>query len=87
MVPVVPVITGITVAFTFHLHCISIVGSLYCNYYYHYYYFYCNKGTTSITTSSSTTAVATIATVVTNPTWITMVLNPVLCIEKPVLTT
>ena len=29
MVPVVPVITGITFAFTFHMRCISIVRSLY----------------------------------------------------------
>jgi len=29
MVPVAPVITGITFAFTFHMHCISITRSLY----------------------------------------------------------
>jgi hypothetical protein len=29
MVPVVPIITGITFAFTFHMRCISIVRSLY----------------------------------------------------------
>jgi len=29
MVPVAPIITGITLAFTFHIHCISIVKSLY----------------------------------------------------------
>jgi hypothetical protein len=29
MVPVAPIITGITLAFTFHIHCISIVRSLY----------------------------------------------------------
>ena len=29
MVPVAPVITGVTLAFTFHMHCISIVRSLY----------------------------------------------------------
>ena len=29
IVPVVPIITGITSVFTFHMHCISIVSSLY----------------------------------------------------------
>ena len=29
IVPVVPIITGITFVFTFHMHCISIVRSLY----------------------------------------------------------
>jgi len=29
IVPVTPIITGITFAFTFHMHCISIVRSLY----------------------------------------------------------
>ena len=29
MVPVAPIITGITLVFTFHLRCISIVRSLY----------------------------------------------------------
>ena len=29
MVPVAPIITGITLVFTFHMHCISIVRSLY----------------------------------------------------------
>jgi hypothetical protein len=29
MVPVTPIITGITLVFTFHMHCISIVRSLY----------------------------------------------------------
>jgi len=29
MVPVTPIITGITFVFTFHIHCISIVRSLY----------------------------------------------------------
>jgi hypothetical protein len=29
MVPVVPIITGITLVFTFHMRCISIVRSLY----------------------------------------------------------
>ena len=28
-VPVAPIIIGITFVFTFHMHCISIVGSLY----------------------------------------------------------
>jgi len=74
MVPVVPFITGITIAFTFHLHCICIVRSLYGDCYYHYYYFYCNESTTSITTSSSTTAEATIFTVITNPTRTTLAL-------------
>jgi hypothetical protein len=41
MVPVAPIITGITLVFTFHIHCISIVRSLYfkiLDYYYYYYY-------------------------------------------------
>jgi hypothetical protein len=29
MVPVVPIITGITLVFTIHMRCISIVSSLY----------------------------------------------------------
>jgi hypothetical protein len=29
IVPVAPIITGITLAFTFHMRCISIVRSLY----------------------------------------------------------
>jgi hypothetical protein len=29
MVPVAPIITGITLVFTFHMRCISIVRSLY----------------------------------------------------------
>ena len=29
MVQVTPIITGITVVFTFHMHCISVVRSLY----------------------------------------------------------
>ena len=37
MVPVAPIITGITLAFTFHMRCISIVRSLYYYYYYYYY--------------------------------------------------
>jgi hypothetical protein len=43
MIPVDPVITGITVAFTFHMHWISVVWSLYfiiSDYYYYYYYYY-----------------------------------------------
>ena len=36
MVPVVPIITGIALVFTFHMRCISIVRSLY--YYYYYYH-------------------------------------------------
>ena len=32
MVPVAPIITGITLVFTFHMRCISIVRSLYFNY-------------------------------------------------------
>ena len=35
MVPLAPIITGITLVFTFHMHCISIV-----RYYYYYYYYY-----------------------------------------------
>jgi hypothetical protein len=45
MVPVAPIITGISSVFTFHMRCISIVRSLYfrifsayCYYYYYYYY-------------------------------------------------
>ena len=34
MVPVAPIITGITLVFTFHMHCI---------YYYYYYYYYYNE--------------------------------------------
>jgi hypothetical protein len=30
MVPVVPIITGITFVFTFHMRCISTLMSLYC---------------------------------------------------------
>ena len=40
IVPVAPIITGITFVFTFHVHCISIVRSLYfrtCSAYYYYY--------------------------------------------------
>ena len=44
MVPVAPIITGITFVFTFHMRCISIVRSLYfrifSDYYYYYYYYY-----------------------------------------------
>jgi hypothetical protein len=36
MVAVAPITTGITLVFTFHMRCISIVKSLY--YYYYYYY-------------------------------------------------
>jgi hypothetical protein len=32
MVPVAPIITGITVVFTFHIRCISIVRSLFQNF-------------------------------------------------------
>jgi hypothetical protein len=38
MVPVTPIITGITLVFTFHMRCISIVRSLY--YYYRHYLLY-----------------------------------------------
>ena len=45
MVPVSLIITGITLVFTFHMRCISIVRSLYFKifsaYYYYYYYYYC----------------------------------------------
>jgi hypothetical protein len=34
MVPVAPIITGITLVFKFHMRCISIV-----RYYYYYYYY------------------------------------------------
>jgi len=40
IVPVAPVITGITFVFIFHMRCISIVRSLYYYYYYYYYYLY-----------------------------------------------
>ena len=49
IVPIAPIITGITFVLTFHMRCISIVRSLYfrifsasflINYYYYYYYFY-----------------------------------------------
>jgi hypothetical protein len=51
MVPVAPIITGISLVFTFHMRCISIVRSLYfkifsasflitfLSHYYYYYYF------------------------------------------------
>jgi hypothetical protein len=29
MIPVTPIVTGITLVFTFHMHCISVVRSLY----------------------------------------------------------
>jgi hypothetical protein len=41
MVPVVPITTGITLVFTFHMRCIFIVRSLYYYYYYYYYYYNC----------------------------------------------
>jgi hypothetical protein len=44
MVPVAPIIIGITLVFTFNIRCISIVRSLYFKifsaYYYYYYYYY-----------------------------------------------
>ena len=45
IVPVAPIITGITFVFTFHMRCISIVRSLYfkifsASFYYYYYYYY-----------------------------------------------
>jgi len=40
IVPVAPIITGITFVFTFHMRCISIVRSLYYYYYYYYYFYY-----------------------------------------------
>ena len=39
IVPVAPIITGITFVFAFHMRCISTVRSLY--YYYYYYYYNC----------------------------------------------
>jgi hypothetical protein len=43
MVSVAPVITGNTLAFTFHMRCISVMRSLYfkilSDYYYYYYYY------------------------------------------------
>jgi hypothetical protein len=47
MVPVAPIITGVTFVYTFHMRCIPIVRSLYFRilesrlYYYYYYYYYC----------------------------------------------
>jgi hypothetical protein len=43
MVPVVPIITGVTFVFTFHMRCIYIIRSLHYYYYYYYYcyYYYC----------------------------------------------
>jgi hypothetical protein len=47
MVPVAPIITDITLAFTFHIRWIFITWSLYFKifsayyYYYYYYYYYC----------------------------------------------
>jgi hypothetical protein len=39
IVPVAPIITGITLVFKFHMHCISIVRSLYFKiYYYHHHH-------------------------------------------------
>jgi hypothetical protein len=38
MVPVAPIITGVTFVFTFHMLCISIIRY----YYYYYYYYYCS---------------------------------------------
>jgi len=44
IIPVAPIITGITFVFTFHMRCISIVRSSYfrifSEYYYYYYYSY-----------------------------------------------
>jgi hypothetical protein len=40
MVPVAPIITGITLVFTFHIRCTSIVRLLLLYYYYYYYYYY-----------------------------------------------
>jgi hypothetical protein len=39
MIPVAPVITGITFVFTFHMRCISIVRSFYFIFIYYYYYY------------------------------------------------
>ena len=38
IVPVAPIITGITFVLTFHMRCISIVRSLYYYYYYHHHH-------------------------------------------------
>jgi hypothetical protein len=40
MVPVAPIITGITLVFTSHMRCISIVSSLYFKIFSAYYYYY-----------------------------------------------
>ena len=40
MVPVAPVITGITFPFTFHMCWISIIRSLYFKIYYYYFWYY-----------------------------------------------
>jgi len=39
IVPVTPIITGITFVFTFHMRCISVVGYYYYYYYYYYYHY------------------------------------------------
>jgi hypothetical protein len=38
IVPVAPIITGVTFVFTFHVRCISVIRYYY---YYYYYYYYC----------------------------------------------
>ena len=48
MVPVAPIITGITFVFTFHMRCISIVRSLYFRIFYYYYYYYYNKNRNTV---------------------------------------
>jgi len=40
IVPVAPIITGITLVFTFHIRYISIVRSLYFKIFLTYYYYY-----------------------------------------------
>ena len=40
MVPVAPIITGITLVFAFHMRCISIVGSLYFKIFFFFFFFF-----------------------------------------------
>ena len=45
IVPVAPIITGITFVFAFHMRCISIVRSLYYYYFHHHHHrYYDNNG-------------------------------------------
>jgi hypothetical protein len=64
MVPVAPIITGVTLVFTSHMRCISMVRSLYFKifsayYYYYYYYFFCRRRVLPGTSSFRPTAIPT----------------------------